>query len=162
MAMQEPAPQGFSRASPFKLSGGPYTPAQREQIERKYISSTFAGGMADGTGWSWQWVETRTFPDNGHTYDVVGAMIGFPDAAHNELWFDVTDVLAPAERGPLALRASTVPAVKPAGQAATDYSWVVPMLAIAGILAAFTAYELATRPPPLALPPIRPIRRRRR
>lgn len=153
---------GFDRNSPFKLSGGPYTPAQREQIERKYISDTYASGMADGTSWKWRWVETRTFPDNGHTYDVVNALVPIGDAAtYQSLWFDVTDVLAPAERGPLALRASTVPAVKPAGQAATDYSWVVPMLAIAGILAAFTAYELATRPPPLALPPIRPIRRRR-
>lgn len=155
---------GSDRSNPFVLSGGQYTPAQREQIERKYISDTYAGGMADGTSWKWRWVETRTFPDNGHTYDVVNALVPIRDAAtYQSLWFDVTDVLGPKEKGPLVLRANTVPAVKPAGQTITaDSSWILPTLAIAGVLTAFTIYELATRPEPLALPPIRPIRRRRR
>ncbi len=153
--------QGFSRANPFRIPGGPFSPAQREQIERQYIKTTYGDNMQDGLGWKWEWVETRTFPDTGRTYDVVGARIGFPDTAHNELWFDVTDSLTPAEKAPIAARAATTPAVKPAGQVSTSSTGMIPALLLIGTIAAVGVYEYVTRPAPRHLPPMRPFRRRR-
>lgn len=158
---------GFGRDNPYVLSGGPFTPEQRKQIEWNHITSIY-GTSPDN---KFEWVETRTFPDTGRTYDIVGSVLWIGDAlAHTELWFDVTNTLAPAERGPLVTRALTTPPVKPSAralrsagqivgqatsQADSSSTGLIATLLILGALAGFTVLEYYSRPSPRQLSPVR-------
>lgn len=158
---------GSSRDNPLLLPGGPFTPAQRTEMEKSFLASNLPVGSVGNSGFEWRWVETRTFPDTGRTYDIVGLkMWDAGNVTNNEFWFDVTSMLTPAERGPLVTRALTTPpvkpsagAIRPAGQADSSSTGLIATLVILGALAGFTVLEYYSRP---AARQLSPVRRRRR